>query len=330
MKSAKLINGEIKILDVFKPVLTSKGAIIRVLGCGLCGSDIVKIKHATPENEDKIILGHEVVGVIEDINVKVKNLQIGDTVALGHHYPCLDVENCQFCKNESYSMCPTFKSSNIYPAGFSEYIKVDENHLRYTVYRMNPYLKDDEKAFLEPLSCCLRAVRRAGYKYNEDNSKHSALVVGLGSIGLLMLKALRAFKVNVYGFDISQERAIKAASHGFCFDESIKYDTVFLTAGSDKAIETALKHVVNGGKIIVFSSIKDDLIGFSNNDIYYRELSIISSYSPSMDDIKLSAELLNNKIVNVTNLSTYYSLDNLARAVDDSIKGKVFKAYIEI
>ena len=49
-----------------------------------------------------------------------------------------------------------------------------------------------------------------------------------------------------------------------------------------------------------------------------------------MDDIKLSAELLNNKIVEVSNLSTHYSLDNLAKAVDDSIKGNVFKAYIEI
>ncbi len=330
MKSAKLINGKIEIIDVFKPILTSKGAIIRVLGCGLCGSDIVKIKHATPENEDKIILGHEVVGVIEDINVKVKNLKIGDTVALGHHYPCLDKQNCQFCKNESYSMCPTFKSSNIYPAGFSEYIKVDENHLRHTVYRMNPYLKDDEKAFLEPLSCCIRAIRRAGYSYDNDNSNHSALVIGLGSIGLLMLKGLRAFKVNAFGFDISQERSIKAASQGFCFDTNKKYDTVFLTAGSDKAIKTALENVVDGGKIVVFSSVKDDLAGFSNNDIYYRELSIISSYSPSMDDIKLSAELLNNKVVEVSNLSTHYSLDNLAKAVDDSIKGNVFKAYIEI
>lgn len=330
MKSAKLINGKIEIIDVFKPILTSKGAIIKVLGCGLCGSDIVKIKHATPETEDKIILGHEVVGVIEDINVKVKNFKIGDIVALGHHYPCFDKENCQFCKNESYSMCPTFKSSNIFPAGFSEYIKVDENHLRYTVYRMNPYLKDDEKAFLEPLSCCLRAIRRAGYEYEKDNSNNSALVVGLGSIGLLMLKGLRAFKVDSFGFDISSQRAIKAATHGFCFDASKKYDTVFLTAGSDKAIETALKHVVDGGKIIVFSSVKNDLAGFTNNEIYYRELSIISSYSPSADDIRLSAELLNNKIVDVSNLSTHYTLDNLSKAIDDSLEGNVFKAYIEI
>lgn len=330
MKSAKLINGKIEIIDIFKPTLTSKGAIIKVLGCGLCGSDIVKIKHATKENEDKIILGHEVVGIIEQINCKVRDLKEGDIVALGHHYPCLDKQNCQYCRNESYSMCPVFKASNIAPAGFSEYIKVDENHLKYTVYRMNQFLKNDEKAFLEPLSCCLRAIRRAGFEYKKDNSSDSALVIGLGSIGLLMLKGLRAFKVNAFGFDISQERSNLAAQHGFCFEENKKYDVVFLTAGNDKALETALKYVVNGGKIVVFSSINDDLKGFSNNEIYYRELSIIASYSPSVEDIKLSSELINNKIVEVKGLSTYYSLDNLAKAVDDSLNGNVFKAYIEI
>ena len=190
MKCAKLINGKIEIIDVFEPVLNAKGAIIRVLGCGLCGSDIVKIQNATKENEDKIILGHEVVGEIVDINCKVRDFKVGDIVALGHHYPCLDKINCQFCKNESYSMCPTFKNSNISPAGFAEFVKVDEKHLKYTVYRMNQFLKNDEKAFLEPLSCCLRAIRRAGFEYNTDNSKDSALVIGLGSIGLLMLKGL--------------------------------------------------------------------------------------------------------------------------------------------
>jgi len=330
MKCAKLINGKIQIIDVFKPVLTTKGAIIKVLGCGLCGSDIVKIKHSTPENEENIVLGHEVVGEIEEINCKVRDLKVGDVVALGHHYACMDKENCQFCKNESYSMCPTFKKSNIYPAGFAQYIKVDENHLRHTVFRMNQFLKDDEKAFLEPLSCCLRAIRRAGYKYNEDNSKHNALVIGLGSIGLLMLKGLRAFWVNPFGFDISQERMILSASHGFCFEENRKYDTVFLTAGNEKALRTALDYVVDGGKIIVFSSVWNDLSGFSNNEIYYRELSVIASYSPAAEDIKLSSELLNNKIVRVNDLSAHYSLDNLASAVDDSLKGNVFKAYIEI
>ena len=149
MKYAKLKNGNIEILNCEKPALNSKGAIIKVLGCGLCGSDLVKIKHANKENEDKIVLGHEVVGIIEEINSDTSDYKKGDIVALGHHYPCF---NCEFCKNKSYSMCRTFKQSNIFPAGFAQYIRVDDNHLKYTVYKMNTNLKNDEMAFLEPLS----------------------------------------------------------------------------------------------------------------------------------------------------------------------------------
>ena len=329
MKSAKLINGRVEIIEVEKPVLNSNGALIKVIGCGLCGSDLVKIKHSTKENENSIVLGHEVVGKIEQINSNLTDLKVGDIVALGHHYPCLDDKNCTYCRNESYSMCPTFKKSNIFPAGFSEYIRVDENHLTYTVYKMNSSLKEDEMAFLEPLSCCIRAIRRAGYDINNDNSKSNALVVGLGSIGLLMMKGLKAFNVNAFGFDISEKRMKLANENGFNFEEK-KYDTIFLTAGNSKAIESALKYVIDGGKIIVFSSVENDFSGFTNNEIYYRELSIISSYSPAPEDLRLSAELLNNQKVLVDDLSTYYSLDNLSQAIDDSLNNEIFKAYIKI
>jgi L-iditol 2-dehydrogenase len=327
MKSAKLLNGKVQIIDTKKPELNEeKGAIIKVLGCGLCGSDLVKIKHATIDNEKNIVLGHEVVGLIEEINSNT-DFKKGDIVALGHHYPC---GNCEFCKNGSTSMCRTFKKSNISPSGFSEYIRVDENHLKYTVYKMSNELKNDEKAFLEPLSCCIRAIRRAGFEYDKDNSKFSALVVGLGSIGLLMLKGLRAFGVKAGGFDIKEERLKRAQKDGFSFNQDKKYDVVFLTAGSSKAIKTALNNVIDGGKIIVFSSVEDDISGFSNNEIYYRELSIISSYSPHPKDLKLSSKLLNTKKVETSALSTYYTLDNLAQAIDDSFNNKIFKAYIEI
>ena len=62
MKSAILENGKIKIIDTKKPDLTAPGAIIQVIACGLCGSDIVKIKHSAETPDKKVILGHEVVG----------------------------------------------------------------------------------------------------------------------------------------------------------------------------------------------------------------------------------------------------------------------------
>jgi len=323
MKSAKLTDGKIQIIDVPLPKLEGKGALIKVFGCGLCGSDLVKIKHYSQHPEKEVILGHEVVGKIIEINSSY-DFKKGDIVALGHHYPCME-ETCEYCKNGSYSMCRTFKASNIYPAGFSEYIRVDENHLKYTVYKMNQDLKYDEMAFLEPLSCVIRAVRRAGFEYNKDNSKFSALVVGLGSIGYLTTQALKAFNVNAFGFDIMPERQKLAK-----FDKDKKYDVIFLTAGTSKAIKTALDYVIDGGKIVIFASVENDISGFSNNEIYYRELSVIASYSPAPIDLKLSSELINGKKINVKGLSEYYRLDNLAQAVEDSFNNKIYKAYIEI
>ncbi len=324
MKSAKLINSKVVITDVEKPKLNSKGAIIKVFGCGLCGSDIVKIKHATPKDESSIKLGHEVVGQIVEINSDT-DFKEGDIVALGHHYPCF---NCDYCRIGAYSMCETFKKSNIEPCGFSEFIKVDENHLKYTVYSVPKNLEYQEIAYLEPLACVIRAIRRAGYTLDSDNSKSNSLVIGLGSIGLITAEALKAFGVKAFGYDINKGRTDFAKKYGVEFKKD-SYDCIFMTSGSSKAIDTALEYVRNGGKIIVFSSVENDS-GYRNNDIYYRELSVIASYSPSVEDYKISYDFLCNKKVNVSDTTTIYSLDNLPRAIEDSICGKIFKAYIKI
>ena len=107
-------------------------------------------------------------------------------------------------------------------------------------------------------------------------------------------------------------------------------DAVFLTAGANATINSAKKYVRNGGTILVFSSIKDDNIGFSNNDIYYRELKVLSSYSATPDSLKTSLKLLTEKKVKVDNLTTEYDLNDLQQAIDDTLSNKIMKAYIRI
>ena len=111
--------------------------------------------------------------------------------------------------------------------------------------------------------------------------------------------------------------------------ESIKADGVFMTSGSDKAIPTALKYVRDGGKILVFSSTAQNF-GYANNEIYYRELTVLGSYSPSPADLKDSLELLKNKDVKVKGLSTIYPLESLQKAINDTLDNKILKAYIKI
>ena len=301
-----------------------KGALVKVLGCGLCGSDIVKLtQHRAKQGT---VLGHEIVAFITDINSDT-NFKVGDTIITSHHIPC---GKCEYCKNGNVSMCRHFKETNIFPGGFSEYVFVSEEHLRNVAYLKPKNLTNDEVAFYEPLGCCIRAVKRAGLRQNS-----TALVVGLGSIGILMAQALKAFGMNVIGCDLITSRVELLKNLGIeafkvtemC--DSIKADGVFMTSGSDKAIPTALKYVRDGGKILVFSSTPQNF-GYANNEIYYRELTVLGSYSPSPADLKDSFELLKNKDVKVSGLSTEYNLENVQKAINDTLENKILKAYIKI
>lgn len=336
MRAAVLRKGGFVVEDLINPILEKlgQGAILRVVGCGLCGSDIVKVR--TGLAKVGAILGHEVVGEIVDINVP-SNFEIGDKVALGHHVPCF---NCSYCWSENYSMCEHFKRTNIIPGGFCEYIFVSKEHLDNTVFRVDETLSDVEASFLEPLACCIRAVKRAKLR---DNSK--SLVVGLGSIGLLMGQAIKATGNKFYGCDLIPERIEFARQYGFehTFETSdeekflkevkeqtgIGFDTIFLTAGATKAVDLALKSIRNGGTIVVFSSIKSNE-GFPNNHIYYKELTVLGSYSPSPMDLDDSMYLIRSKKVKVAGISTEYTLDKLNNAIIDTLSNRIMKAYIKL
>ena len=333
MKSAVLKNKKVEIIERKIPDLKGRfGAIIKVDACGLCGSDIVKINHSSPETDDKIVLGHEIVGEIVDINVDVIGngakipFKKGDIVAGGHHFPCF---KCKYCLHGNHSMCKTFKETNLEPSGFSEYVYVTEGHLKNTFFKKPDDLSEEEISFLEPLSCCVRAVRRAGLDFNKDNSSYNVLILGLGSIGILMAQAAKSTGAVVYGFDINESRQKFVEKYGVKFDPDIKYDIIFMTSGSNKALDTAVNLIEAGGKIIVFSSIsKDD--GYKNDDIYYKELTIMGSYSPAPVDLLTSFELLAKRKVKVDNLSTIYPLEKINEAVYDTKCGNILKGYIKL
>ncbi len=325
MKVAQIENNNLVIKDRENETLNGrKGALVKVLGCGLCGSDIVKLKqHISKEGT---VLGHEIVAQIIDINSDT-NFKNGDVIVTSHHIPC---GKCEYCKNGNVSMCRHFKETNIRPGGFSELVFVSEEHLQNVAYIKPENLSDDEAAFYEPLGCCIRAVKRANLKQNS-----TTLVIGLGSIGILMAQALRSFGMKVIGCDLISSRVELLHSFGIeAFNvnemcESINVDCVFMTSGSDKALQTALKYVRDGGKILVFSSTPLNS-GYGNNEIYYRELTVLGSYSPSPADLKDSYELLKNKEVKVKGLSTQYPLQQVQKAINDTLENKILKAYIKV
>lgn len=326
MKIAVIENDKIIVKETEDLKLENKkGALVKVLGCGLCGSDIVKFVHKIAKNGT--VLGHEIVAQIVEINSDT-SFKTGDVIVTSHHIPCGE---CVYCKHGNVSMCKHFKSTNLLPGGFSEYVYLSEEHLQNVAHLKPENLTEVEASFYEPLGCIVRAVKRANLLKGDI-----ALVVGLGSIGILTAQALKAFGYNVIGCDLIEERIEFLKTLGIeAFDvrklpDDFKADGIFMTSGADKAIDTALKYVRNGGKILVFSSTPSDLSSYPNNEIYYRELTVLGSYSPSPEDLKDSLELLRTGKVNVKSISTEYKFDDIQKAFDDTMSNRILKAYIKV
>ena len=92
MKIAVIDNEHISLKTVENLKLEGrKGAIVKVLGCGLCGSDIVKFREKI--SPDGTVLGHEIVAQIVEINSET-DFKTGDKIVTSHHIPCGE---CIFC-----------------------------------------------------------------------------------------------------------------------------------------------------------------------------------------------------------------------------------------
>ena len=333
MKTAQVENDKIVIKELNDIKLDGrKGAIVKVLGCGLCGSDIVKFREKLVPNG--AVLGHEIVAEIAEINSET-SFKIGDKIVSSHHIPC---GKCVYCRHGNVSMCEHFKQTNIFPGGFSEYVYLSEEHLKNVAHKVPDGISDEEISFYEPLGCCVRAIKRCNLIKGDK-----ILVVGLGSIGLLMGEGIKAMGYKIYGCDLIEER-IKLGNYlgiesynsadldefsRMIENKSGGIDAVFMTSGADKAIDVALKVVRKGGKILVFSSTPKNY-GYPNNEIYYKELTVLGSYSPSPKDLEDSFRLITSKKVNVKGLSTVYSLADIQRAFEDTISNKILKAYIKM
>ena len=155
MRVAEIHNNKIEVKEREDITLGDRtGAIVKVLGCGLCGSDIVKFREHI--SNDGTVLGHEIVAQIVEINSNA-GFKLGDTIVASHHIPCF---KCAYCRGKSYSMCEHFKKTNIFPGGFSEKIYLSEEHLKNVAHLVPDNISDEEISFYEPLGCCVRATKR--------------------------------------------------------------------------------------------------------------------------------------------------------------------------
>ncbi|KAK8067691.1 alcohol dehydrogenase GroES-like domain-containing protein [Apiospora saccharicola] len=186
---------------------------VAVQATGLCGSDLHYFSHY--RNGDIIVrepmtLGHESAGVVTGVGADVKDLQVGDRVALEVGLPC---EDCALCKEGRYNICKgmRFRSSAKAFPHFQGTLQERINHPAKWVHKLPESVTLEQGALVEPLSVAMHARDRAQLKPGS-----TVLVLGAGAVGLLCAAACKASGAKaVIIADIQEDRVNFAVENGF-------------------------------------------------------------------------------------------------------------------
>jgi len=257
--------------------------VVRVTACGLCTWEQRVYRGAKATYP--FWGGHELCGIVEHVGAGVSAaVKPGDLVAAALMDRC---RSCRWCWTGLDNHCsythprrPDHLPAG--PRGLSTHMVLRPEKL----VPLDPSLGLRRGALLEPLACVLRAIRRSGLK-----AGNLAVVIGMGTLGLLHAEALRAMGVEVVGCEPD-------APDGLSLDvvkDAGGADAVFCTRGGAASIGAAVKACARGGTVVLFQSIPGcGSVALDANDIHYREIAVIGSIGQRMEDLwqaKMMVEL---------------------------------------
>ena len=182
------------------PAIRAHEVLIKVMDCGICGSDVHYYEHGRIGDfvvEKPMILGHECAGEVVEVGEAVTHIKAGDRVAVEPGHTC---GKCEYCKSGRYNLCPDviFLATPPYDGAFSEYLSYPAD----MVYKLPDSMDTVEGALLEPFCVGLHAVAQS-----EVKAGSCAVILGSGCIGLCTLLALNAQGIHkVFVVDILENR----------------------------------------------------------------------------------------------------------------------------
>jgi L-iditol 2-dehydrogenase len=216
------------------------------------------------------------------------------------------------------------------PGGFSTHVRVPQENVMKTTLLMPDKLSFDEGAFMEPLSCCLRGLKRVNLQADD-----SVLILGSGPIGLIFVQLCQAYNSGaIFSTDLVDYRIQKAKENGAKYavntkKENLKkiimektdnqgVDIIINTVGASSVYQEGLNLIAKGGHYLFFAETYDEgKISFNPNLIYSKELDFVGSYSSSLDYYQIGLDLIKNKKINVQNLITHhFPLEELNKAIN--------------
>ncbi len=299
-----------------KPIPKEGEALIRVTLAGICNTDYEITKGYMGYVG---ILGHEFVGVVEEVNGPDKSL-IGKRVVAEISYGC-DDPSCEWCAKKNYRHCPNRHTLGIWKKDgcFAEYMTMPVNVL----FEVPENVPDEQAVFVEPLAAACEITEQL---HIEPTAK--VLVLGDGKLGLTTALTLHAqnFDVLLVGkhqnkLDIAEAQGVKTRLLN-TFTPKKEYDVVVEATGTASGFETSMSLTKPRGVLVLKSTVAS---GKELNlaPIVIDEITVLGSrcgqFAPALRLLK------NNRIDFKPFITKTYSIDDALEAFEankakDSIK----------
>jgi L-iditol 2-dehydrogenase len=248
------------------PAYGTGEVLVQVAACGICGSDVHGYDGSSGRRIPPIVMGHEAAGIVAAVGTDVRSVSPGDRVTFDSTVYCA---KCDFCLRGEINLCEDRQVVGVScgeyrrAGAFAEYIAVPE----YILYRLPASLSFTDAAMLEAVSVALHAVKLSGIVGGE-----TALVIGAGMIGLLVLQAaVEAGCARVFVADVDATRLAMAATLGAevtlhaseaeLISEILRLtdgrgvDLVLEAVGRNETVATAIDCVRKGGKVTLIGNI---------------------------------------------------------------------------
>lgn len=335
---------DLRLEGVPVPRIRSDELLVKVGVCGVCPTDIKKIKYGTVAPPR--VFGHETAGTIVRAGARVVGFKTGERVALHHHVPCLA---CHACRHQAFAQCAQYKRTGITagfePAGggYGEYVRV-MSFVLPGVVKIPARNSLVQGAMLEPVNTVLKAVKRLPLLPGDV-----VLVAGQGPIGLLFTRLLALRGMAVIATDLLSTRLRLAADFGAAqtylsppardqasqpatsrqdqnglanlVDRATRgrgLDAAVIAVPSAAVVHQAQALVRGGGPILLFSHTKrGEKAEIDLATICVDEKDLIGSYSADFTLQPEVARLIFNGKLDVSRLITHqFPLAQTAAAID--------------
>lgn len=259
----------LEIAEVATPDVKPGEVLIRVAACGICGSDVHGYDGSSGRRIPPIVMGHEAAGKIAAVGDGVTGLSVGDPVTFDSTVYC---GVCKHCRRGEVNLCDQRQVLGVScgdyrrPGAFAEYVAVPAR----IIYPLPESVSFAEAAMLEAVAVAIHAVSLV-----DIPTGSTALVLGAGTIGLLVLQALRVAGCSrVMVADIDSSRLKLAATLGATDvfpaegDPVVRVleltggngvDVVVEAVGRNETVNTAISSVRKGGSVILVGNIAPEV-----------------------------------------------------------------------